>query len=1221
MHWGTTGIFPRRLFSSGILVSLLAGGALATSAHAATFTVTTTADNEFDDGECTLREAVALANGAGSEDACNDSGSMGDDDGDTINFDDVDLASEGQIIVLTEGSLRIQDDVLIDGFVQAPESGDLLGALVDGLGSLLGGNDGDSVDQNRMAISGGDNARVFFVDTDPTAVGNSGNVTFQNLIVANGFAAAGDPENGNGAGIHNSTGAGTSSNRLTLINTLVTGNESTADAAGEGGGGIFNSGNLFLEDSDILGNSVTGTAGNGGGILNAGNLNVTRGNISGNTALRAGGGIEQLDGSAMFSETAFAQNNAGGNAPNPGNGGAVHITAGDTDFTNVTATGNIAAREGGALWNNAGQTMTVSNGSYAENVASGPAADDGGGALFNNGGVVNVNQADFSNNLANGASGSGGAIFNGQTDSSAGRLTINGGNYSGNAAVRAGGGIEDASGNPDDLRISGITADGNRTGAIGDTPANPGNGGFLHVSDGEGVTRIEIFGGTYRNNTAAREGGALWNGAGTMIVEDAVIQTNTASGDAADDGGGGIFNNGGTLIVRDNTTISGNRADGTLGSGGGIFNAVNGTAEITSSSITGNNANRAGGGIEDASLVTENAVTLTDVTLSGNNGGDNPGNGGGLHVTGDGNIVVMNSTIRNNTAAEGGGLWNNAGEMSVTDSIIENNTANGDAADQGGGGVFNQAGTLIITSSTLNGNDATGTSGSGGAAFNDGDANDEATATLTIDRSSIFANTSQRAGGGIENNAGTVEITRTVIGGLDEARGNITGNNPGNGGALHTTGAGDVTIDDSAIVFNTASEGGGLWNSAGGTLTVANSTISSNVATASSTVSAGLRGGGGVFNDGGTTTLINVTVTQNDSMTNGGGIASVDGASITADNTIVDNNNIDDPGTNDGPDAFGNVTVDTSFIGNTSGASVTGDVLTGDAQLDELTVSGNTLIHVAPFGSPAVDAGNDTICDAAPIDNRDQRGVVRDFDGDGNGIEGCDIGAVEFTQNPVLTLTGNGPAEVPATPGDENVTALAFTLTNNTAEEVDVDGFNGSVTGDVSANIADADVYLDNNGNGNLDSGEASAMPIGNVQINASGQFFVTLNPERTLMADGGDESYIIVIDIAADTSTAITPTSSMLFAGGGLFMVLATLGGLRRRVAWPLAALTLAVGLSACGGSGGGGGGGDDGGGMMPPTGNLQFTLTQVTATGQTGNAVADNLPLEGPAITISSE
>ncbi|MEQ8799821.1 MAG: choice-of-anchor Q domain-containing protein [Salinisphaeraceae bacterium] len=895
----------------------------------------------------------------------------------------------------------------------------------------------------------------------------------------------------------------------------------------------------------------------------------------------------------------------------------MHVTAGDTEFTNVTATGNIAAREGGALWNNAGQTMTVTNGTYTNNIASGPAADDGGGALFNNGGVLNVDQTDFSNNQADGESGSGGAIFNGRTETSAGQLTINGGNYNGNAAVRAGGGIEDASGNSENLRISGITADGNRTGTVGNTPANPGNGGFLHVSDSTGVTTIEVFGGTYRNNTAAREGGALWNGAGTMVVEDAVIQTNTASGNAADDGGGGIFNNGGTLIVRDNTLIDDNRADGTSGSGGGIFNAANGTMEITSSRITGNSANRAGGGIEDASLVTENAVTLTDVTLSGNNGGDNPGNGGGLHVTGNGNIVVMNSTIRNNTAAEGGGLWNNAGEMSVTDSIIENNTANGDAADQGGGGVFNQAGTLIITSSALNGNDAIGMSGSGGAAFNDGDAGDGVMATLTIDRSSIFANTSQRAGGGVENNAGTVEITRTIIGGMEEARGNITGNNPGNGGALHTTGAGDVTIDDSAIAFNTASEGGGLWNSAGGTLSVFNSTLSNNVATASSTIGAGLRGGGGVFNDGGTTTLVNVTVTQNDSATNGGGIASIDGASITANNTIV----ADNTAASMGPDAFGNVTVDTSFIGSTAGASVNGEDLNGDAQLDDLSISGNTLIHVAPFGSPAVDAGNDTICDAAPIDNRDQRGVVRDFDGDGNGIQGCDIGAVEFTRNPVLTLTGNGPAEVPAAPGDENVTALAFTLTNNTVESVDVDGFNGTVTGDVSTDIAGAEVYLDNNGNGNLDAGEASAMPIGNVQINASGQFFVTLNPERTLMADGGDESYIIVIDIAADTSTAGTPTSSMLFAGGGLFLVLASLGGLRRRVAWPLAALSLAIGLSACGGSGGGGGGGDDGGGMMPPTGNLQFTLTQVTATGQTGNAVADNLPLEGPAVTISSE
>ena len=50
---------------------------------------------------------------------------------------------------------------------------------------------------------------------------------------------------------------------------------------------------------------------------------------------------------------------------------------------------------------------------------------------------------------------------------------------------------------------------------------------------------------------------------------------------------------------------------------------------------------------------------------------------------------------------------------------------------------------------------------------------------------------------------------------------NVAGSNPGNGGALHLTGAGEVTFDGGAVINNrAANEGGGLWNSADGTMNV-----------------------------------------------------------------------------------------------------------------------------------------------------------------------------------------------------------------------------------------------------------------------------------------------------------------------------------------------------------------------------------------------------------------
>lgn len=73
-----------------------------------------------------------------------------------------------------------------------------------------------------------------------------------------------------------------------------------------------------------------------------------------------------------------------------------------------------------------------------------------------------------------------------------------------------------------------------------------------------------------------------------------------------------------------------------------------------------------------------------------------------------------------------------------------------------------------------------------------------------------------------------------------------TGDNPGNGGGLHLTGAGEVIIDRSVVVDNSAAnEGGGLWSSATGTMIVTDTRIRGNRAPV----------GPNVFNDGGTFTI------------------------------------------------------------------------------------------------------------------------------------------------------------------------------------------------------------------------------------------------------------------------------------------------------------------------------------------------------------------------------
>ncbi len=389
------------------------------------------------------------------------------------------------------------------------------------------------------------------------------------------------------------------------------------------------------------------------------------------------------------------------------------------------------------------------------------------------------------------------------------------------------------------------------------------DGGGVH-SAGPALT---IQGGTIISaNSATVSGGGLWIGTGTAGIDDATIDTNTASGDTTGEGGGGIFNAGGTLTIgaTANVTITQNVADGASGTGGGIWNGSGGTLTVSSSSITENTAT-SGGGIEDASG-TGLGVTLTSVTLDSNVA--TTGSGGGLHIA-DGDANITGGTISGNSAAaEGGGIWNGSGSLTLDGgTLINNDTASG----MGGGGIFNDSGT-VTTSSTvrINTNHADGADGSGGGIFNN------TGGTLALTATTLSGNTANRAGGGIEDNSGTGgDVTlETVTIQNNVASGDSNG--PGNGGGLHVTGAGDVTITGGTVNGNSAaSEGGGLWNGTG-TMTIDGTTINANTASGDSATD----GGGGIFNNGGTLVIGDTTAVTISGNVAGGAAARAAGSSI-----------------------------------------------------------------------------------------------------------------------------------------------------------------------------------------------------------------------------------------------------------------------------------------------------------------------------------------------------
>jgi predicted outer membrane repeat protein len=376
------------------------------------------------------------------------------------------------------------------------------------------------------------------------------------------------------------------------------------------------------------------------------------------------------------------------------NGGAIHVTSGNTGITGGSVTDNVALQEGGGFWNQGG-AMTVTEVTFTGNDAQGSLAAQGGGALFQQPtGSLTVTDSTIGTvedpNTATGLAapdggGNGGGILTDQ-----GPLTVTDSMIVGNTANRAGGGIES---NSATITVSGTTFTANDATV---------NGGAIHVS---GTGTSGITGGTVSDNDAGQEGGGFWNNAGTMTVTSVDFDGNDAAGSGAAQGGGALFQQpNGRVDVTDSVftenTATGLAAPDGGGNGGAILNDQ-GLVQVFGSDFSSNTANRAGGAIE-ANLGT---TAVVDVDAEDNSA---TVNGGVLHISGAGTVTVADLRADGNTATnEGGALWNSAtGALTVERSQL---TANDAGVD--GGAVFSTGGDTAIINTTISGNSAGATGG------------------------------------------------------------------------------------------------------------------------------------------------------------------------------------------------------------------------------------------------------------------------------------------------------------------------------------------------------------------------------------------------------------------------------------------------------------------------------------------------------------------------------
>jgi CSLREA domain-containing protein len=209
----------------------------------------------------------------------------------------------------------------------------------------------------------------------------------------------------------------------------------------------------------------------------------------------------------------------------------------------------------------------------------------------------------------------------------------------------------------------------------------------------------------------------------------------------------------------------------------------------------------------------------------------------------------------------------------------------------------------------------------------------------------------------------------------------------GQGGGIYS--ASTMTVANSTFINNSATSAGGGIENIIGTLTIANSTFSNNSSS----------DGGGVENNSGTATILNSTFSNNSATSHGGGVSASRAATVTSPtttihNTILANSVADEDCWNDA--AGSAILIGGNNIIESTSTCASIATITSDPNLGSLT--GSPAYFPLNTGSPAIDAGNNAICAAAPVSNTSQNGVARP-----QGAH-CDIGSYELMYKLFLPL-------------------------------------------------------------------------------------------------------------------------------------------------------------------------------------------------------------------------
>jgi CSLREA domain-containing protein len=582
-------------------------------------------------GACSLRAAIDIANASGT-------------------LDEIQIAPGVQPVLSRAGAGE-----------DANQTGDLdiVGHMtIDGGGASV---DADGLDRVFDVHTGRLELRDVALTGGTVTDGDGGGVRVgAAMVVLDRVTVAGNSTSGHGGGILQTGGV------LDILESTVEDNTATGS-----GGGLHRSAPLGA--TRVLASTVTGNhAGGGGGGLHltgGGSTDLENATVSGNSTPSVGGGAMVTGGSVALTHVTLAGNTAGSG------GLALHSTG-----TPVTVTASAITSPGpscsGAVVSGGHNAVADSSCGFASGgdlegtvLALGPLDDHGGPTQTHlpalGSPVVDripvgspglcdgtVSQDQRGEPRPDGPACDAGAV-EGAGDESIGVLELLV-THSGDdvAAEPASGVCQDESGS---------------TGACALRAA-------IDVSNAwPGETVITIEEGVHP--VLARPGaGEDGNATGDLDVTSPL----TVQGSGAVIDGAGldrVFDVRATTLVLEGVTVTGGSISGSLASGGGV-RVVEGALTVRDSSVVANTATY-GGGVNGLNSV----VTLERAIIADNSGSV----GGGVRLVSS-RAHIDRSTIANNSANEGGGLF--ASGSTATPTFITNSTVSTNAASLRGGAIF-----------------------------------------------------------------------------------------------------------------------------------------------------------------------------------------------------------------------------------------------------------------------------------------------------------------------------------------------------------------------------------------------------------------------------------------------------------------------------------------------------------------------------------------------------